>query len=229
MTLWKQNYKLKICFVVGSPRSGWGNTIKLCVRKPAPNMLFLFFSHSRRYHHRPSRCCRVVRGTVTPRNKQNSTVTYILTSIISVMKSGPSIMHIVFKALGFFGLPARERKGNMTSLLGRVTKTSYWIIQWGLRLARFDPSPGSLFRDWRTSNFTRDVTPSINSQASTKKKTNCIRTVMSQLGLFLINANIHSASDDSGHIRHVEFFRFDEGAFKRNKTFLYTYHSNWER
>lgn len=32
------------------------------------------------------------------------------------MKSGPSIMHIVFKALGFFGLPARERKGNMTSL-----------------------------------------------------------------------------------------------------------------
>ena len=137
------------------------------------------------------------------------------------MKSGPSIMHIVFKALGFFGLPARERKGNMTSLLGRVTRTSYSIIQWGLRLARFDPSPGSLFRDWRTSNFTRDVTPSINSQASTKKKTNCIRTVMSQLGLFLITANIHSASDDSGHISDVEFFRFDEETFKRKKMFLY--------
>lgn len=44
---------------------------------------------------------------------------------------------------------------------------------------------------------------------------------MSQLGLFLITANIHSASDDSGHISDVEFFRFDEETFKRKKMFLY--------
>lgn len=31
---------------------------------------------------------------------------YFLTSIISVIKSGPSIRHIVFKAFGFLGFPA---------------------------------------------------------------------------------------------------------------------------